>query len=129
MDEEEKGQEAQEPQEEQPEPETAEAEIDLAALADELVKRFDVHLQPIAEMERQQTEQGEQIAELQSALKAFLEGQEAKVDGTRFSLSLEKRASRAKETQLDDDDELLDKKPEMTKAASGSGASHFFPEK
>jgi nitrate reductase assembly molybdenum cofactor insertion protein NarJ len=133
MDKEEKGQEAQlEEQEPEPEPQPEpEAEIDLAALADELVKRFEVHLQPIAEMEKRLEAQESANAELREALKAYAEAEDRRRDENtpRFSLSLEKRASRAAATQVEDDDELATSGPETTKAASGSGASHFFPEK
>jgi len=112
----------------EPEPQQEPGELDMAALAAELAKHFDVKLEPIEDL----AEENKQLRAMVQELAAQVEGLKSRPEPEddlmpRFQLSLEKRrASSAEETELKDGDPLLENKPAETKAEKG-GASAFFP--
>jgi chemotaxis protein histidine kinase CheA len=125
--------EDEEDMDEEKEVQEKQAEIDVEALAAEMVKHFDVQLAPLQELQEQAEKQAAEIAELRAALKQKEAAEEKRRDAElpRMVLSLEKRASQAEETVLAEDDPLMKSKPaEPTKTpVDGSGAQHFFPKK
>lgn len=101
------------------------AEIDLEELAGHLAKHFDVDISAVVE---QTEKQATQIEEQQRQIEALMAELKAKKsDGTRFVMQLEKRASEAAETVVEDGDHLLKMKPAETLPPKKSGAANFFP--
>jgi len=124
--------EDEEEMDEEKEVQEKQAEIDVEALAAEMVKHFDVQLQPLQELQEMAERQAAEIAELKAALKQREAREEKRKEAElpRMVLSLEKRASSAPETALEEEDPLMKSKPaEPKKSPDGSGAQHFFPAK
>jgi hypothetical protein len=119
--------EDEEPEEDEEE-KAAGAEIDLEALAGHLASHFDVDIAPLVEQAEKQAQlieaQDAKIASLQKALEAFQQRRDA--DLPRFVMQLEKRASEAEETVVEEGDPLLKMKPVET-VVQQSGAASFFP--
>jgi hypothetical protein len=107
-----------------PKEEKKDVEIDLEALAGAIAKQFDVQLAPLAELQEQVKALQEQVAGYKAA-----EERRQEADTPRFVLSLEKRASQAEETALQEGDPLLKMKPAEAKPGNKSGADHFFSKK
>jgi hypothetical protein len=111
-------------QEQESEPEPAAPEIDYEVLAEAVVKKFQVELEPLNEFAGQMDALSARMAVLEKA-----EENRKEVDATRFQLSLErKRASEAEETVVPEDDELLKQKPKET-TKEKTGAANFFGSK
>jgi hypothetical protein len=116
--------EDEEMEEAPPEKKSAEPEFDLEELAGAIAKQFDVQLAPLAELQ-------EQVKALQAQVAGYKQAEDRRRDAEtpRFVLSLEKRASQADETVLEEGDPLLKMKPQEATPSKKSGADHFFATK
>jgi hypothetical protein len=104
--------------------EVPKAEVSVAEIADEVVKRID-----LASIGEALTVLGQGLAELQGEMKALKKTEDIKTneETPRFVWSMVQRASQAEGTKVADDDDLKNKKPVEVQVTDKSGAAAFFP--
>ena len=125
----EEGEEAPEgePESEDEKAETAQVEVDVKAIAEQLASIFEVKLDPMTELAEQVQGLAQDVKALRDEVQA-VKGEEAiksQVETPRFVLNLTKKASEAEETEVDAGDPLLKMKP-VERQVKVSGAANFF---
>ncbi len=112
----------------QQETDPVQIDLDMDELAETIGKQFEVNFGAIGEAV---SVIADSLKQLQTDVEQLKNGAKVKeqTETPRYILNV-KRASEAEETELNDDDELKDRKPkETSQSDSGSGSDHFFGKK